>query len=234
MYHENTTFTLVHYWLESREGWTIDDKHKAFQTILESDVLRFHHMDMEYLAVYAFRTPWMQALDHDIMHRTMLLRFGCGWEAGVQVSQSRSQKSKTCHELEVKVPRDVCAGLPDKKGMYSFIGVVRGLPIYLDVRKWLSDDDGARTVGIFLGWSSGGLPMSGKHTQDVSPIMRMRLDIKAEPDVEYKTVEQRAFDENSAWGWCAFLGPWDEVFAPASNRFVDGVIKVQVKVTTPS
>ena len=57
MHHENTTFTLVHYWLESREGWTMGDKHKAFNTILESDVLQFHHMDLDYLAVYAFRTP---------------------------------------------------------------------------------------------------------------------------------------------------------------------------------
>jgi len=56
---ENTTFTLVHYWLKSREEWTFREKEQAFDQIMKSDVLRFHHMDPHYLTAFAIVSPWV-------------------------------------------------------------------------------------------------------------------------------------------------------------------------------
>ena len=206
MYHENTTFTLVHYWLESREGWTIEDKHKAFHTILESDVLRFHHMDMDYLAVYAFRTPWMQGLDRgvsDIMlHCAVYKRMGCRWNQGVKLSDSRSQKGKTCHDLVANVPWTVCAVLTDGAWASCFIGLVRGLPIYIEIGKRLHGD-GVRNFGVFVGWSSGGLPISGQYSQGISsPAVNMTMHLKGEPDVIYTPKVREtsmALEEDAPW-----------------------------------
>jgi len=38
-----------------------EEKQAAFDKIIESDVLRVHHMDFEYLLLYVLQTPWMKA-----------------------------------------------------------------------------------------------------------------------------------------------------------------------------
>ena len=212
----------------------MEDKHKAFNTILENDALRFHHMDMDYLAVYAFRTPWMQTFNQrtvDIMHRAMLLRIGCKWKEGIEIPTNRSHEDKTCYDLEAKVPKDVCTALQDNQTTSCFIGVIKGLPIYLSIHKKLSDgDDEKTTMGIYVGWSSAGLPMSGEQSQEVTPSVTMALDLKAEPDVMFSTRSKNDFQEDIAVGWHSLLGPWESVLDPTSGRFVDDVMTFHVQL----
>ena len=94
MYSENTTFTVVHWWLKHREGWTDEERQGAFNTILESDVFRFHHMDSTYLTVYAMRSPWIKGSGQafEIMHRAMLRSKGAKVRKGSKLPSSRATK----------------------------------------------------------------------------------------------------------------------------------------------
>jgi len=229
MSHENTTFTLVHYWLESREGWTTEEKQQAFNSILQSDALRFHHMDFNYLAIFAFRSPWMlrSSQGMDILHRAVLVRAGCEAREMVEVPLNRSQL-KDHHHLEASVPKVVCCGLQDKQDTRCFLGLLRGLPIYLNIGRRV-DENGIRTFGLYVGWSSGGLPMSGKRSQEVAPAVSMGIGVRVAPDHRWESLQNKPFKEDQAWGWPSFLTRWEEVTGPTSNRFVDGVMKVHVR-----
>jgi len=115
MDHENTTFTLVHYWLKSRNAWKDEEKQAAFDKILESGVLRFYHMDSKYLLLYALRTPWMQAnhhLSHDIIQAVGLTELGGSVRDGLGISRDRSRaRTKDSCRFRASVPRDVCFSL---------------------------------------------------------------------------------------------------------------------------
>ena len=115
MYSENTTFTLVHWWLKHREGWTDEDKQAAFNKILESDVLRFHRMDSTYLTVYAMRSPWIRGsgCGFEIMHQAMLTIKGAKIWDGAKLPSNRATKKPRADqaqrfELEGTVTREMC------------------------------------------------------------------------------------------------------------------------------
>ena len=232
MYHENTTFTLVHYWLESREGWSLGEKQEAFNMILESDVLRFHHMDMIYLAAYAFRTPWMQGSDQDIadiVQRAVLMKAGCKRRDGTPFTTSRSWK--TLYKFHARVPQQMCSALRDRESIQCFLGLARGLPIYLDIQR-LSQDGGTSNLGLYVGWSSGGLPMHGKRSSDMVPDVNIGLILKAaHPRSKFNRVPPRPFDENLSRGWPSCISPWEQASAFTSNRIVDDNFSVYVMLS---
>jgi len=97
--HENTTFTLVDYWLKSRDGWADEEKQAAFDKIIEGDVLRFYHMDTKYLLLYALRNPWMQAnrdLSLDILQAAALK------DIGAEMHQRANDRQE---QVKCEVPR---------------------------------------------------------------------------------------------------------------------------------
>lgn len=52
MESENTTLTLVLWWVEGQPGWSLERKQEAVDKVLENGVLRAYWMDPMYLAVY--------------------------------------------------------------------------------------------------------------------------------------------------------------------------------------
>ena len=234
MYHENTTFTLVRFWLYSRQGWTPEDKQEAFDTILDSNALQFHHMDFDYMTVYACRTPWMQGsnMTLDIVQQAMLIKNGYERQQAAKELSSNRNKNEMCYQqLEAKVSKDVCISLGKKRRkIICFLGLARGLPIYLQIER--SGTHGTNTLGMYIGWSSGSPQFSGRHSRGMVPSMKMGFDFKATPGLKSSTISERSFKEGTGWGWSSFA-PWEEISAPTSSRFVDGIMNVHVKIDTP-
>ena len=165
------------------------------------------------------------------MHRAVLLRVEGEWKEGIEIFGSRSLKDEeSCYELEAKVSKDACAILQDIENSRSFVGLVRGLPVFLQVSEDL-DEDGAKTFGIYVGWSSGGLPMSGQHSLKVVPTVKLATELKA-PPVDDDNLEQMAYEEEGAVGWDSVLGSREAILSPTSDKFVDGVIKVHMNITS--
>ena len=167
---------------------------------------------------------------------------------GAQPSRrgSRSQSKDCSHDddvIKATIPRNQCAHLKDGEARYCFIGLVRGLPIYLKIHRskqqqQREQDDGERSSSSFdvsMGWSTGGLSMPGEHSEEMVPGVKFGFQSIVAPGEHYyyggRGVDDdvRVLKENET-GYHGCLGPWEEVLAPTSNKFIDGVMEVHLRL----
>ena len=242
MYSENTTFTLVHWWLKHREGWTNEEKQAAFNKILESDVLRFHRMGTNYLILYAMRSPWIKGSGQafDILHQTLLkIEETKVREESSKLPSNRATKETDSDgakwfELEGIISREMCMSLQDNIISYCLMSIVKGFPVMLGVKKSVGSE-GKATLMLYGGWSAGSLSDMRKQGHEVlkTPLtMRIKISVGNASYVSRRT----SYIENEAFGKPnMFQTPWEEIVKDDSHWFTpQGEMKVKLEVSIKS
>lgn len=253
MDHENTTFTLIHYWLESHEGWSQQEKQEAFDKILDSDVLRFQHMHAMYLAIYALRTPWLQHhpdLSLEILQYLVLKGSGVRMEMdggdGQVMKNKRRNRSfgMAIHHFNITATKYKCEFLSDYQTIHSFMGIVSGIPIIFSISR-LDVDEGDiygsmnKMVGFYVGWSTGGLKqVVGRKglVEKMAPLLKIGHDITINNDKRMypylgdnvNVMEGKEVGEDQRWGWT--VATWDEFMGQYFGEYEGDVMNIQVKL----
>jgi len=92
--------------------------------------------------------------------------------------------------------------------------------------------DGSNTLGIYIGWSTGGLQANGALSMLMKSILTMELTAKIGRDLNQTLCGKLFFEENVRCGWQLNVeDTWDKLIGPNGRLFTDGVMKVEVKLT---
>jgi len=206
---ENTAFTLVHLWLESRGGWTVQEKQQAYDEIMDSDALRFHHMDPHYMTAFAFRTPWMLSdktgRSAAMLHLSLMFSQGfVRFQPGVTVSTTRAHHIKDHHPsssfFRIKITREMCSSLlvaDNNQSICAFMGLVRGIPFFIMIRRNGGGEEARpRAFGLYVGWSTDGLC----HSDAWQATMKYSITAFAMGGRQRRHTQEMDAEENVGWG----------------------------------
>lgn len=260
---ENTIFTVLDWWLESRgQDWSEKTKQAVFDSIIEGGVLRFHHMDPSYLAGYAMRTTWMK--DHSLTGQMLQapLLYKAGFypkNHGEIVPRDRvpppprpryyyATSTTTSYKMENRIiPKEALSSLEVDGSTSWFIGLAMGLPICLTwTRETTSGGGGVdagqdaasprTTIGAYVSWSSGGVAPASIAGVDVISVISMRSTIESLPsNKSYRETSPSGYKEDRGHGTSDLFGaPWEDVVGQGSRYFdAKGGMRAIVTVSKP-
>lgn len=233
---ENTTFTLVRWWIEGQDGWTKEQKEEAFKKVHDSRALRYHRMDPLYLASYAIRNPWVESSGHglSILQQALLETSRdriSSHKSDLRKSRATGMKSYT---MTIQVDRrQLTSGTTD---VPCFLGMVQGYPILAYIQRKEKEGDNADTFGLFIGWY-GGSELNQAYRARRPPAVKVRVDVKLTPDYQRKgrfvLLYSSTLEENYYFGSVdLFHAPWEEVVSQGSPYFTTaGLMKMDFTLT---
>lgn len=232
---ENTTFTLVKWWVESQDGWTKDQKQEAFNKIHTSDALRYHCMKPLFLASYATRIPWVEASGHGLSIIQQAVRESSRSPLSdnkPDLPKSRATGNKN-YKMNIELGREQLVA--DDIDIFCFTGIIEGFPVLARVSKTKALGVETSTFGLFVAWYGGsGLPWTTRERR--APGLMITANVRLTPDPKGKgqinLFSNTTLEENYYLGIFGISRqPWDEVVCEGSPYFTNGIMKMEFTVT---